>query len=340
MPGVLLIDTAKARRPRVVAALLAAALVELAATWPASAQTYPDRPITMIVPFAAGGAADTNGRIVADAMSKQLGQSVIVENVGGAGGATGSARGMRANPDGYTIGLGHMGTHAAAVGINANLPYDPRKDFEYLGLVSTTPNIVFVRKDFPAATLKDFITYAKANGDNLKFGHSGIGAASHITCILFFELIGVQPTYVSYRGFGQTINDILAGTIDGSCDLVASVSPQVAAGTVKAYVVAADDRSPAVPDVPTAAEAGLPEFKADTWTGLYAPKGTPAAVLAKLREAVAKSLETEQVQKRLGDIGAAVPKPEQRGGDYMQTLVVRDVERWSAILKKAGVSAQ
>src|SRR5262245_57702181 len=337
MPGVFPMERAKACCRRAAAAALVAALVEFAVAWPAGAQTFPDRAITMIVPFAAGGAADTNGRIIADAMSKQLGQSVVVENVGGAGGATGSARGMRANPDGYTIGLGHMGTHAAAVGINANLPYDPRKDFEYLGLVSTTPNIVFVRKDFPAANLKEFIAAAKASGDKLKFGHSGIGAASHITCILFFELIGTQPTYVSYRGFGQTINDILAGTIDGSCDLVASVSPQVAAGTVKAYVVAADDRSPAVPDVPTAAEAGLPEFKADTWTGLYAPKGTPAAILAKLREAVAKSLETDLVQKRLGDIGAAVPKPDQRGGDYMQSLVAREVERWSAILKKAGV---
>jgi len=233
-----------------------------------------------------------------------------------------------------------MGTHAASVGINPNLPYDPRKHFDYLGLVSTTPNIVFARKNFPANNLKEFIAYAKANGDKLKIGHSGIGAASHITCILFFELIGTQPTYVSYRGFGQTINDILGGTLDGSCDLVASVSLQVTAGTVKAFVVAADDRSPAVPDVPTSAEAGLPDFKAETWTGLYAPKGTPAPILAKLRDAVGQSLESSLVQKRLGDIGATVPKREQRGGDYMQGLVVREVERWGAILRKAGVAVQ
>jgi tripartite-type tricarboxylate transporter receptor subunit TctC len=322
------------------AATLVAGCAGSSAINAARAESYPDRSITLIVPFVAGGAADTTGRIMADALSKLLGQSVIIENVAGAGGATGSTRGMRATPNGYTIGLGHMGTHAASVGINPNLPYDPRKDFEYLGLVSTTPNIVFVRKDFPASNLKEFIAYAKANGTNLKIGHSGIGAASHITCILLFELIGTQPTYISYRGFGQTINDILAGNIDGSCDLVASVSPQVTAGTVKAFVVAAGDRSPAVPDVPTAAEAGLPDFKAETWTGLYAPKGTPATALSKLREAVANSLETPLVRQRLADLGAAVPKPEQRGGAYMQALVVQEVERWGDILKRAGVAVR
>jgi tripartite-type tricarboxylate transporter receptor subunit TctC len=315
-------------------------MAEVGAVRSAEAETYPDRPITLIVPFVPGGAADTTGRILADAMSRLLGQSIVIENAAGAGGATGSARGMRASPNGYTIGIGHTGTHAAAVAINPNLPYDPRKDFAYLGLVSTTPNIVFARKDFPAANLAEFIAYAKANGKQLKIGHSGIGSASYITCVLLFELAGTRPTYVSYRGFGQTINDIMAGTIDGSCDLVVSVSPQVAAGAVKAFVVAADERSSAVPDVPTSAEAGLPDFKADTWFGLYAPNGTPAPILAKLREAVGRSLDTVLVQKRLADLGATVPKPEQRGGDYMQALVVREVERWSGILKNAGVAEQ
>jgi tripartite-type tricarboxylate transporter receptor subunit TctC len=303
----------------------------------AQAQSYPDRPITLIVPFAPGGAADTTGRIMADAMGKHLGQTLVVENVGGAGGSTGSARGKAAKPDGYTIGLGHMGTHAASVAINPKLAYDPRKDFEYLGLVSTTPNIVFVRKDFPANTLAEFAAYAKAKGKDLKMGHSGIGAASHITCILLFQLIGTEPTYVTYRGYGQTINDILSGSIDGSCDLVASVSGQVQAGTVKAFAVAVDERSPVVPDVPTAKEAGLPDFKAETWTGLYAPKDTPAPVLARLRDAVAKSLADPAVQKRFTDIGAAVPKPERRGGDYMLKLVGSEVDRWTEIMKKAGI---
>jgi tripartite-type tricarboxylate transporter receptor subunit TctC len=314
-------------------ALLAALLIPTLA----HAQSYPDRPITVIVPFAPGGAADTTGRIMADAMGQHLGQKLVVENVAGAGGSTGSTRGKSANPDGYTIGVGHMGTHAASVAINPKLAYDPRKDFEYLGLVSTTPNIVFVRKDFPANTLAEFVAYAKARGKDLKMGHNGIGSAAHITCVLLFQVIGAEPTYVTYRGYGQTINDILSGSIDGTCDLVASVSGQVQAGTVKAFAVAVEERSAVVPDVPTATEAGLPDFKAETWTGLYAPKGTPAPVLAKLREAVAKSLADPAVQKRFTDIGAAVPRPERQGGDYMLSLVSSEVDRWTDIMKKAGV---
>jgi tripartite-type tricarboxylate transporter receptor subunit TctC len=306
----------------------------------ARAQAYPSRPLTMIVPFAAGGAADVTGRIMADALARTLGRPVIVENVGGAGGAIGSLRGKNAKPDGYTIGLGHMGTHAAAVGANPHLGFDPRKDFDYLGLVSTTPNIVFVRKDFPAKSLAEFADYARSKGADLKMGHSGIGAASHITCVLLFQLIGAEPTYVSYRGFGQTINDILSGAIDGSCDLVASVSGQVLSGSVKALAVATPERSPTLPEVPTATEAGMPEFAAETWTGLYAPKGVAPDVLARLREAVATSLDDPAVHQRLVKIGAAVPKPERRGGDAMHALVEKEVARWADILKKAGLPDQ
>jgi tripartite-type tricarboxylate transporter receptor subunit TctC len=277
---------------------------------------------------------------VADAMSKHLGQSIVVENVAGAGGAVGSTRGKSAKPDGYTIGLGHMGTHAASVGVNPKLAYDPRKDFDYLGLVSTTPNIVFVRKDFPANTLAEFAVYAKAKGKDLKMGHSGIGAASHITCILLFQIIGTEPTYVPYRGFGQTINDIMGGSLDGSCDLVASVSGQVQGGAVKAFAVATPERSPVIPDVPTAKEAGMPDFAAETWTGLYVPKGLPADVLAKLRDAVAKSLADPAVQERFLKIGATVPKPERQGGDVMLKLVESEVTRWVDILKKANLPEQ
>jgi tripartite-type tricarboxylate transporter receptor subunit TctC len=325
----------------VVICRIALAAIFGAAGWGfAFAQPFPDRPLTLIVPFAAGGAADTTGRIMADAMAKHLGQSIVVENVAGAGGATGSLRGKNAKPDGYTIGLGHMGTHAASVGINPRLAYDPRQDFDYLGLVSTTPNIVFVRKDFPANTLAEFTAYAKAKGKDLKMGHSGIGAASHITCILLFQIIGTEPTYVSYRGFGQTINDILSGSIDGSCDLVASVSGQVQGGSVKAFAVATPERSPVIPDVPTAKEAGMPEFAAETWTGLYAPKGLPPDVLAKLREAVAKSLADPATQERFLKIGATVPKPERQGGDAMLKLVESEVARWIDILKKAKLPEQ
>jgi tripartite-type tricarboxylate transporter receptor subunit TctC len=322
-------------RRHVIAAAASMALAPLA-----SAQSYPERALSLIVPFAAGGAADTTGRIMADAMAKHLGQTIVVENVAGAGGATGSLRGKNAKPDGYTFGLGHMGTHAASVGSNPKLGYDPRADFDYLGLVSTTPNIVFVRKDFPANTLAEFAAYAKAKGPDLKMGHSGIGAASHITCVLLFQIIGAEPTYVAYRGFGQTINDILSGSLDGSCDLVASVSGQVQGGAVKALAVATLDRSPVIPNVPTAKEAGMPEFAAETWTGLYVPKGLPSDALTKLRDAVAKSLADPATQERFLKIGATVPKPDRQGGTVMQKLVEAEVDRWVAILKKAGLPAQ
>jgi tripartite-type tricarboxylate transporter receptor subunit TctC len=302
----------------------------------ARAQIFPERPVTMIVPFAAGGAADTTGRILAEALGRALGKSVVVENIGGAGGAIGGSRVKSAAPDGYTIGLGHTGTLAAAVTVNPKLPYNPKSDFAYLGLVASTPNIVFFRNDLPAANLKEFIALAKQKQGALMMGHSGNGAASHITCLMFFGLIEVKPTYVPYRGFGQTINDIIGGKIDGSCDLVASVSGQVQSQSVKAFAVAAKTRAETLPGVPTSEEAGLPEFQAETWTGLFVPKATPKPVLDILQGAVAKALDDPEVAKRLVTIGARAPRPDERGGPAMQALVASEVDRWAAILNKAG----
>ena len=324
-------------RRRFAALAMAILLAPISVQSEAEAQTDPNRTVTLVVPFAAGGGADATGRIIADAMAKHLGQSIVVENVTGAGGAIGSTRVKNAPSDGYTIGLGSMGTLAASVAINPKLKFDSRQDFEYLGLVNTTPNIVFVRKDFPANTLSEFIEYARVKGRDLKMGHSGTGTISHITCVLLFQLIGAQPTYVTYRGYGQTINDILSGSIDGSCDLVTSVSGQVSAGAVKAFVIAADERSPVVPDVPTAKEARLPEFKVETWMGLFAPKGTPAPILARLRDALEKSLIEPAVQKRFAEIGGVVPKSDRQGGEYMLKLIGSEVDRWSSIFKTAGV---
>ena len=208
-------------------------------------------------------------------MSKHLGQSIIIENVAGAGGATGSLRGKNAKPDGYTIGFGHMGTHAAPVATNPKLPYDPRTDFDYLGIHLVTPNLMIVRKDFPAETLQEFVAYAKAKGKDLKMGHNGAGSLAHLTCVFFFQLAGVEPTYVVYRGFGQTINDILSGSIDGTCELIASAREHVVGGSVRGFGVAAAERTPLLPDVPTSKEGGMPEFLVESWLGLYAPKGVP-----------------------------------------------------------------
>ncbi len=334
---VLAVPFARLMRRSFAALAIVAAFVLVSVQSEAQAQAYPDRTITLVVPFPAGGGADATGRIIADAMAKHLGQSIIVENVAGASGSIGHGRVKNAAPDGYTIGLGTMGTLAASVAINPKLKFDSLQDFEHLGLVNTTPNIVFVRKDLPANTLREFVDYAKLKGRDLKIGHSGTGTISHITCVLLFQLIGAQPTYVTYRGYGQTINDILSGSIDGSCDLVTSVSGQVSAGAVKAFAIAADERSPAVPGVPTAKEVDLPDFKAETWMGLFAPKSAPAPVLARLKDALDKSLNEATVQRRFADIGAAIPKPDRRGGEYMLKLIGSEVDRWGGILKKAGV---
>ena len=302
----------------------------------AVSQTWPERSITLIVPFAPGGASDVSSRIMAEAMSKFLGQSIIIENVAGAGGATGSLRGKNAKPDGYTIGFGHMGTHAAAVSTNPKLPYDPRTDFDYLGIHLVTPHLIIVRKDLPAQTLQEFIAYAKAKGKDLKMGHNGAGSLAHLTCIFFFQLVGVEPTYVVYRGFGQTINDILSGSIDGTCDLIASAREHVVGGTVRGFGVAATERTPLLPDVPTSKEGGLPEFVIESWLGLYAPKGLAPQILARLREAVAAALENPFVQKRFPEIGGSTPRKEDRGGDRMLEIVKSDVVRWADVVKKAG----
>lgn len=307
--------------------------IAIAAGTAALAQKFPEKPITLIVPFAPGGAADVTGRIVAGGMQKVLGQTVVVENAGGAGGAIGVSKVKNAAPDGYTIGLGHMGTHAAAVPVNPRLPYDPRKDFAYLGLVAKTPNIIFVRNDHPAKDLREFIAHAKAKGGDLKMGHSGNGAASHITCVMFFKMIGASPTYVAYRGFGQTINDIMAGNVDGSCDLVASVAGHVKGGKTRALVVAAETRAPQVPDVPTSKEAGLPDFILETWTGLYAHKDIPAEARTKLEAAIKAALADPDIAKRLVDIGARVPESAALGGTAMQKIVETDTARWLKVLE-------
>jgi len=325
------------RRARRAIATLASALIATSlAAASAFAQSWPERSITLIVPFAPGGASDVSSRIMAEVMSKRLGQTIVIENVAGAGGATGSLRGKNAKPDGYTIGFGHMGTHAAAVATNPKLPYDPRTDFDYLGIHLTTPNLMIVRKDFPAQTLQEFLAYAKEKGKDLKMGHNGAGSLSHLTCVLFFQLAGVEPTYVVYRGFGQTINDILSGSIDGTCDLIASAREHVVGASVRGFGVAAPERSPLLPDTPTSKEGGMPEFLAESWLGLYAPKGVPPPILAKLREAVAAALEDPLVQKRFPEIGGAVPRKEDRGGDRMPEIVQSDVVRWSEVVKKAG----
>ncbi len=314
----------------------AAALLALAAVNAAQAQTYPSRQVTVIVPFAAGGPADISGRIAADIFQRHLGQQFVVENVGGAGGTTGSLRAARATADGTTLVMGHMGTHAAAPALYPNLGYDPEKDFEPIGLIAVQPELLAVRKDFPASNLKEFVAYAKANESKLNMGHAGVGSVSYVGCLLLNSAIGIKPTLVPFTGTAPVMNAILAGNVDYDCDPVLGPLPHVRAGTAKALAIAHKKRSPMLPDVPTSYEQGLPQFDCAPFYAMFAPKGTPQPIVDKLAEALNKGLEEEAVQKRLYDLGAEIAEPNQRGPKALGELVRSEVARLTPILKAAS----
>jgi len=248
----------------------------------AQAQAYPTRSITMIVPFAAGGPTDVISRIVTGHMAQTLGQSIIVENVVGAGGTTATSRAARAANDGYTLITGHMGTHAAAVPLYPNLAYHPEKDFEPVALLAGTPILILARKDFPPKDLKEFVTYVKANVDKVNAAHAGVGSVSHVSCQLLNSILDIKPTGVPFNGTGPAMNALVGGQVDYMCDQIVNAVPQINGGTIKAYAVATAERNPSLPDVPTTAEAGLPAFQAQAWNAIFAPKGTPAPVIARL----------------------------------------------------------
>ncbi len=242
----------------------------------AQAQNYPTRNITMIVPFAAGGPTDVVARIVTGQMAPALGQTIIIENVVGAGGTTGATRAARAANDGYTLITGHMGTHAAAVPLYPKLAYHPEKDFEPVALLAGTPILILARKDFPPKDLKEFVAYVKANADKVNAAHAGIGSVSHVSCELLNSILGIKPVGVPFNGTGPAMNALVAGQVDYMCDQIVNAVPQVNGGTIKAYAVATPERNPSLPNVPTTTEAGLPAFQAQAWNAIFAPKGTPA----------------------------------------------------------------
>jgi tripartite-type tricarboxylate transporter receptor subunit TctC len=316
---------------------LAGALVALslgAAT--AGAQDYPARPITLIVPFAAGGPTDIVARIVGEHMSRTLGQQIVIENAVGAGGTTASTRAKRAAPDGYTIIMGHMGTHAASVALYPKLAYDPRTDFEPIGMAAGTPILILAKKDFPAKDLKEFATYVKANVDKLNLAHAGVGSVSFTTCLLLNSILGVKPVAVPFNGTGPSMNALVGGQVDYMCDQIVNAVPQVQAGSIKAYAIATPQRNPALPDVPTTKEAGMPEYEASAWNALFAPKGTPKAIVDKLSDALSKALDDEGVRKRLLDLGSDIPDGPRRGGAALSALVKSEVEKWGKVIKEAG----
>jgi len=301
----------------------------------AQAQAYPTRSITMIVPFAAGGPTDVISRIVTGHMAQTLGQSIIVENVVGAGGTTATSRAARAANDGYTLITGHMGTHAAAVPLYPNLAYHPEKDFEPVALLAGTPILILARKDFPPKDLKEFVTYVKANVDKVNAAHAGVGSVSHVSCQLLNSILDIKPTGVPFNGTGPAMNALVGGQVDYMCDQIVNAVPQINGGTLKAYAVATAERNPSLPDVPTTAEAGLPAFQAQAWNAIFAPKGTPAPVIARLSAAAVKALDDEGVRKRLLDLGSVIPAAADRTPQALAALVKSEIAKWTPVLKPA-----
>jgi tripartite-type tricarboxylate transporter receptor subunit TctC len=299
----------------------------------ASAQDFPKHPITMIVPFAAGGTSDVIARTVADQMSAALGQPVVIENVAGAGGSTALARAARADADGYTIAIGNAGTSAAAYTIYPKLPFTP-DSFTPIAMVAKTFGIVALRKDFPAKDLREFIAYAKANPGKINLGHAGVGSSNFLICKSFVQAAGIDVTLVGYRGAAPALTDAIGGQIDGVCDAAASVSQAINEKLVRGLVVGSNVRLATLPGLPTSTEAGLPEFEAQGWNGLFAPKGTPPEIVAKLSAAARTAVETDAVKKRFAELSTVAPDANEHASELLQQLVTRDVDKYRKLLEE------
>jgi len=315
---------------------LGAALAIAAA--PASAQPYPSRSITMVVPFAAGGPTDIIARIVSDHMARTLGQTIVVENVAGAGGTTGSLRIARATPDGYTIMMGNLGTHSASVGLYPNLAFDPRTDFAPVINTAGTPMLISAHKDFPANTLQEFVALLQANPGKYNYGHGGVGSTSHLTCVFFHHLIKAPVQHVPFRGSGPAMNALLAKQLDYVCDQTVGIVPQLT--NLKTYVVATPKRLDVAKEVPTSTEGGLPGFQAVGWNAIFAPKDTPREIVDRLNAAGRAALADEAVRKRLLELGCEIPDAAGQTSAALGAHVRAEVDKWTPVIKAAGVTAQ
>ncbi len=299
------------------------------------AQSYPERPITIVVPFAAGGPTDTVTRLVAEAMSADLGQQVVVENVGGAGGTVGAAQVAAADPDGYTLLLHHIGMATSAT-LYRQLPYDPLEAFEYVGLVTEVPMTIVGRKDLEPNTLAELIDYVKANAESVTYANAGIGAASHLCGMMFMNAIDTPIVTVPYQGTGPAMTDLLGGQVDFMCDQTTNTTQQITGGTVKAYAVTSPERNAALPDVPTASEAGLADFNVSVWHGLYAPAGTPQEVIDRLSQSLQVALKDENVVNQFGALGTS-PSPEADATPAaLQAKLEAEIARWAPVINEAG----
>jgi tripartite-type tricarboxylate transporter receptor subunit TctC len=317
--------------------LAAAFLSALAA--PAAAQDYPSRVITLVMPFAAGGPGDTIARLVGGAMSKELGQQIIVENTAGAGGTIGTNRVAKAAPDGYTLLMMHVG-QATSVSLYKKLAYDPVADFEAIGLVTDVPMIIVGRPDLPPKNLAELIAFVKERGEKATYAYSGIGSAAHLCGLMIQSATGVKPTFVPYKGGGPAINDVMAGHIDFYCDPATGPTPLIQSGKLKPYAVTTKTRLKTLPDMPTTAEAGAPKIEVSTWYGLYAPRGTPKPIVDKVSVALQKALKDPDVISRFAQLSMAPVSQEQATPAALDAFLKSEVAKWAAIIKAAGVQPE
>ena len=320
-------------------ALAAGILMSLAGSACAqeSPSLWPSRTLTLIVPFTAGGGVDASARLQALALSEILGQSIIVENIGAAGGTTGSARVSRATPDGYTFLIGNSGTHAYSQTLYKVRPYDAAADFEPIGLVSESPRILLARKDLPVANVMELVAYARANQARMQYGSAGVGSGTHLPCALFNSTIGVEIVHVPYRGAGQVMQDLIGGRIDYMCDTIQTGAEQAKSGTVKGIAVMSPRRVSIIPDLATTSEQGLPGVEATVWNAFFFPKGTPRPLVDKMNKALGQMLDRPDMKQRLEALGLELVPPESRTPEYLAKLLPVEIERWGAVIKAANI---
>jgi tripartite-type tricarboxylate transporter receptor subunit TctC len=318
--------------------VLLAALIALVLGGPAVAQDWPTRPVTMVVPFPAGGPIDFIGRLMAQKLSERLGQQVIVENVGGAGGMNGAARVAKSSPDGSMFLFGNQATHTFSQLMHKRPHYNAVADFAPVGLLLSNVKVLVVRKDLPVKNLKEFVAYAKANQAKMHFGSAGAGSATHMTCVLLNGAMGTSVTHVPYRGTALALQDLVAGRIDYLCDVISTALPHIKSGAVKPLALLSGNRSPVLPELPTAQEQGLADVDGDGWNAFFFPKGTPQPIVRKLASAINDTIDTPVIRQRVAGLGLKLPAPDQRGPEALSRLVASELKKWAAPVKASGVS--
>ena len=317
----------------------AALAMLLGLTGSAAAQSFPTRPVTMIIPFAAGGPTDLLGRVMAQRMGEILGQTVVIENIGGAGGMNGSKRVADASPDGYTIGIGTVGTHAQNQSLYETPLYNAVTDFTPVALIAEVPIVLIARKDLPVNDFREFVAYAKANEAKMQFGSGGAGAASHLGCVVLNTAMGTNVTHIPYRGGALALQDVIAGRLDFQCEILSSTKSHIDGGSVKVLAILSKTRSPAAPNLPTALEQGL-DVQAYTWNAIFLPKGVPADIVSKLNSTVVQAMKTSAVRARLQDVGVEFVSDDRATPEYLGTFVKSEIEKWAAPIKASGVSVK